>query len=400
MDRPSASRRLSGTPLYLAPELFERAGASIKTDVYAAGVLLFHLVTNAFPVTGSSMDALAEAHKRGDRKRLRDVRPDLPDDFVTVVERALDPDPTRRFASAGDMHAALGGDEPRPRPAPPLSIWAKLMRGVWAAGIVLVVAGVLGLLEARFFESGLRVEPAFTASIADYFMLGRRALLPVAIVWTLTAAVVAVLAGLVALARPYSGPLRRRLSSLNEQLDPVVQAGLIVCAGALAFAALIWAIYDVYYALTALALDARPDLLDLSALGPDGRPIYRWHALLSAILSFLLALAIWFWFPRLERRASEPSLVRALKWAAIVVAFLMIVIYAGPRPFVWDAREVVLFKNQPAFVIGSSDDELLLFKPEKGERRSERVRIDSPDLRRNVTQRALFDALPSDLNAK
>jgi hypothetical protein len=400
MDRPSASRRLSGTPLYLAPELFERASASIKTDVYAAGVLLFHLVTDAFPVTGSSMDALAEAHTRGDRKRLRDIRPDLPDDFVTVVERALDPDPTRRFASAGEMHAALGGDETKPRPAPPPSIWATLMRVVWGAGIVLAVAGVVGLLEARFFESGLRVEPAFTASIADYFVLGRRALLPVAIVWTLTAAVVAVLAGLVALARPYSGPLRRRLVSLNEQLDPVVQAGLIVCAGALACAVLTWTIYDVYYALTALALDPRPDLQDLSVLGPNGRPIHRGHAVASAILSFLLTLAVWFWFPRLEKRAAEPSLVRTLKWAAIVVVFLMIVIHAGTRPFIWDAREVVLFKNQPAFVIGSSDDELLLFKPEKGERRSERVRMDSPDLRRNVTQRALFDALPSDLNAK
>ena len=120
----------------------------------------------------------------------------------------------------------------------------------------------------------------------------------------------------------------------------------------------------------------------------------------SAVLSFLLTLAIWFWFPRLEKRASEPSLVRTLKWAAIVIAFLVIVIYTGSRPFIWDAREVVLFKNQPAFVIGSSGDELLLFKPGKGERRSERVPKDSPDLRRNVTQRALFDALPSDLNAK
>ena len=79
MDRPSAVGKLSGTPLYLAPELFERAHASITTDIYAAGVLLFHLVTGAFPVTGSSIDALADAHRRGDRKRLRDMRPDLPD---------------------------------------------------------------------------------------------------------------------------------------------------------------------------------------------------------------------------------------------------------------------------------------------------------------------------------
>ena len=97
---------------------------------------------------------------------------------MVTVERALDRDPARRFASAGEMHAALGGDESRPRPAPSPSIWAKLVRVVWAVGVVLAVTGVLGLLASRFFESALRVEPAFTAGIADYFLVGRRALLP------------------------------------------------------------------------------------------------------------------------------------------------------------------------------------------------------------------------------
>ncbi len=69
----------------------------------------------------------------------------------------------------------------------------------------------------------------------------------------MTAAVVAVLAGFVAMVRP-SGSLRRGLSWLNERFDPAVQAGLIVCAGALGFAALTWAIWPVYNALTALAL--------------------------------------------------------------------------------------------------------------------------------------------------
>jgi hypothetical protein len=394
MDRQADDRRMRGTPLYLAPEFFEGGRASVVTDVYAAGVLLFHLVTKEFPVMGPSIEALAEAHRRGERRRLRDVRPDLPDQFVTVVERALDRDPARRFASAGEMHAALGGDEFRPRPAPSPSIWSKLVPVMWAAGVLFAAAGVLGLFASRFFESALRIEPTFTAGIADYFVEGRRVLLPFVIIWTLTAAAVAALAGLVALVRPSSGPLRRRLSSLNERVDPAVQAGLIVCAGALAFAALTWAFYDVYYALTALALDRRPELLDLSILGPDGRRIHRSHAMLSALVSFLLGLAVWLWFPRLEKRASEPSLVRTLKWSAIVVAFLVILVEAAPRPFIWDPREVVLLKNQPAFVVGSSEDELLLFKPVKGERRSERVRKDSPDLRRNVAQRALFDALP------
>ncbi len=62
--------RPQGTPLYMAPELFESSAASVRTDIYAAGVLLFHLVTNAFPVNGGSMQELREAHARGERRRL------------------------------------------------------------------------------------------------------------------------------------------------------------------------------------------------------------------------------------------------------------------------------------------------------------------------------------------
>jgi hypothetical protein len=117
-------------------------------------------------------------------------------------------------------------------------------------------------------------------------------------------------------------------------------------------------------------------------------------ALWSAILSFALGLAAWLWFPRLEKRASEPVRIRTLKWAALVVAFLVIAVDAGPRPIIWDAREIVLFQNQPAFVIGTSNEELLLYKPAPGERKSLRVRKDAPGLRRNVASRALFDTVP------
>jgi hypothetical protein len=387
---------MRGTPLYLAPELFERGSASVATDVYALGVLLFYLVTGGYPVTGSSIEALRDAHRRGERRRLRDERPDLPDAFVATVERALEHDPQRRFASAGELHAALEGASPKPRPR----ALTTVLKAAVAIVIALAATGVVGLVATRAFESVLRMDREFSANVVDYFIVGRYALLPFAIVWAGTAAVVAALGALLMLVRPYIRPLLRPLSQLNERLEATAQAGLIVFVAIAAFAAATWYFYPVYNAMTALALDGRPDLLDLSVLGPAGRVIHRNHALQSAVLSFLIGLAAWFWLPRLERRAAEPSRVRILKWAAVILAYLVIVVEAGARPFIWDQREVVLFKNHPAFVIGSTEDELLLFRPAKGERRSERVRMDAPELRRNVAMRALFDALPSDLNAK
>jgi hypothetical protein len=387
MDRPSSDRRMRGTPLYLAPELFERAPASVATDVYAVGVLLFYLVTGGFPVTGSSIEALRDAHRRGERRRLRDERPDLPDSFVSVVERALDRDPARRFASAGEMHAALGGAEPKPLGA--TSIWRALERVALTAAIVLVVSGVIGFLASRLFENALRIDRAFTVGVADYVLVGLRAIVPFVIVWTAVAASIAVVTGL----RPLIGnrfeSIRRRLA-LDERLDPSTQASVLVLVGIVGLVWLTWRFWDVYLALTALAVDPHPADLDLSILGWPGRDIHRRHAQVASALTFILGIAVWFWFPWLKQRAADPERVRQLRAAAVVILLLVVAKESITRPFLWDRREIVMFKTQRVFVIGANDNELLLFNPEKGQRTYQRVRLDAPDLQRNVDARPLF----------
>jgi Protein kinase domain len=394
MGRPSAGR-IRGTPLYLAPEIFKGGAATVSTDIYAVGVLLYHLVTGSYPVTGSSLDSLAHAHAKGERRRLRDERPDLPASFVAIVERAIDQDPNGRFATAGDFYAALTGEEEkRERKREPWFSVRNLARAGLAVVSVLAAIEVLGLFATKLFERTLRVDPVFAVGLEGFFSVGRSAVFPFVIVWMAFAAVVALLTGLRVLIWPHIGFIRQRLSTLTAQLDPSMLAGLVVCLGVAGLAILTWSFYGVYNALTALGLDRRPDLLDLSILGPAGRPVHRTHAFWSAFLSFALGLAAWLWFPRLEKRSSEPSRIRPLKWAVMVVAFLVVALEAGARPFIWDEREVVLFENQPAFVIGTSNEELLLYKPAPGERKSLRVRKDAPGLRRNVALRALFDAIP------
>ncbi len=64
----------AGTPMYLAPEVFAGLPRTKATDVYSLGVLLFHLVTNRYPVEGETRAAIGEAHQRQARTHLRDVR--------------------------------------------------------------------------------------------------------------------------------------------------------------------------------------------------------------------------------------------------------------------------------------------------------------------------------------
>ena len=50
--------RVVGTPLYLAPEVLTGAEATIRSDIYSLGVLLYHLVTNDYPVRAAAFDRL------------------------------------------------------------------------------------------------------------------------------------------------------------------------------------------------------------------------------------------------------------------------------------------------------------------------------------------------------
>ncbi len=146
---------LAGTPAYLAPELLAGEPPSVRSDLYSLGVLLFHLVSGAFPVTALSLHALRDAHTEKRRLLLRDLRPDLPEPFVRAVDRATAPEPSDRPGSAGALQALLEealssgttaaaslstGRQPPSGPEPRTG-W----RG-WAAAVALAVMAGVGML--------------------------------------------------------------------------------------------------------------------------------------------------------------------------------------------------------------------------------------------------------------
>src|SRR3954452_7450821 len=117
-----AAPEFSGTPPYIAPELFEGRGASFSTDIYSLGILLFYLLSGYFPVDGEDVVEIRRRHASGERVRLRDIRPELPDTVVEIVERATAVRLDERFRTAGDLEHALmgifaghGADSPRVR---------------------------------------------------------------------------------------------------------------------------------------------------------------------------------------------------------------------------------------------------------------------------------------------
>ena len=102
-----ATIQRAGTPLYVAPEVLAGGASSPASDVYSLGVLLYHLVSGSYPVEAASMEELRASHARGRATALQDIRPDLPPDFVRVVERALASNAAERFQTAAQMETAL-----------------------------------------------------------------------------------------------------------------------------------------------------------------------------------------------------------------------------------------------------------------------------------------------------
>jgi len=154
---PTSVLDIAGTPLYLAPEVFNGEPASRASDIYSLGVLLYYLVGGTYPVVGASRKAIQEAHAQGRRRLLRDARPDLSETFVRIIETAIDPDPRKRFQTAGAFERALSRFPvpdsvpampvresnqtvpPSPVPTPPVAWW----RTKTAIGLSLALGAVL-----------------------------------------------------------------------------------------------------------------------------------------------------------------------------------------------------------------------------------------------------------------
>jgi serine/threonine-protein kinase len=107
---------LMGTAAYLAPEQIEGHAATAQSDLYALGCLMFSALCGAPPYEGDTAVAVAMKHLRDPVPSVRARRPDVPTSLEQVIASALEKDPSRRYASATQMDAALRAISPRSLP--------------------------------------------------------------------------------------------------------------------------------------------------------------------------------------------------------------------------------------------------------------------------------------------
>jgi eukaryotic-like serine/threonine-protein kinase len=155
---------VSGTLRYLAPEVLRGAPPSPASDLYALGVLLFHLLSDGYPYAASDLDGLLAAQERNRRIRLADLRAGIPADLARVIEHAIDPNPARRHASALAFAAALAPRVARGTSRSWTVVAAAAALSALLAGVVAWRAGAVSWQTQVEFQ---RIGAHGSAALAD-----------------------------------------------------------------------------------------------------------------------------------------------------------------------------------------------------------------------------------------
>ena len=145
--------QMVGTVDYVAPEQIEGGAVDARSDVYALGCVLYHLLTGRVPFDKPTEMARLYAHVHEAPPKPSDEIPGLPRELDEVVARAMAKDPDERHPSAGDLgRAALAAAEHRALPSTEQSI----ARGEAAPGRVESAPTVRGTVAPQPAEAASR----------------------------------------------------------------------------------------------------------------------------------------------------------------------------------------------------------------------------------------------------
>jgi serine/threonine-protein kinase len=100
----TGSQSSFGTPLYMPYEQALNARkADGRSDIFALGATLYHLLTGEVPFTGSHAIELAEKKSKGDFISVRTRNPEVPEALERILHKMLAPSPRRRYQMASQL---------------------------------------------------------------------------------------------------------------------------------------------------------------------------------------------------------------------------------------------------------------------------------------------------------
>ena len=162
-----------GTPAYASPEQLrgDHGALDQRSDVYSLGATLYHACAGIRPCEGHSPASFLTAIERAAIPPLRKVRPECSRDIESVIAKAMDPDPARRYRTAAeladDLDRVRSFRAVRARPAGPLTRTHRVTRR-HRRSLAGATAGALAMIAAVVFGWAVLVHrPAVAAERLD-----------------------------------------------------------------------------------------------------------------------------------------------------------------------------------------------------------------------------------------
>jgi serine/threonine protein kinase len=102
----TATGAVVGTAMYMSPEQIQGERLDERTDIYSLGVTLFEMISGRPPFEADSAMTLMMMHINDPVPDIRDLKPDVPEELVAILNKALAKKRSNRYSSAAEM--ALG----------------------------------------------------------------------------------------------------------------------------------------------------------------------------------------------------------------------------------------------------------------------------------------------------
>lgn len=135
-------------PDYVAPERLVGREVDSRADVYSLAAVIFHAVTGQRPFTSRSWIETLSRRLYEPPPSARDLMPELPEGFASVLQEAMDRDPARRPATAGELLQKLSDslDPPAPKQEPVHWLHPHMHRtSLLVSGVLVLLVGIAGV---------------------------------------------------------------------------------------------------------------------------------------------------------------------------------------------------------------------------------------------------------------
>ena len=359
---------LAGTAIYMAPEVLDHQRASKASDVYSAGVLLYYILTGAYPVEATSLEALRAAHHRGLRTALGDRRPDLPPRFVRVVEKAL-ARKSARYATPAALCAELEAVRTdRSRWIQP----AKVAAATIAIGLAALL--VLGFINTFYFNAALGRAEFVDEGVLQWLKWGAKGIVSPLVIGAFLVLALTLLLECVQVLTRLSPPVRRwkqRAADWIHQrsLDDAAALASVAFLSSAAVVFVAWwyftPLLGTLTSITAPDISTAP-VKSLELLSPD-RSDYHWAYFKTFVGTTLACIMLWYPPLRLAVRTRQPIPRRSIVGGSIVFAFSLLLLDFPYRLLTQDVHfDEVSWQGTTCHLLGAQGDQRLLFCPSLG----------------------------------